>query len=425
MELDQGFVKDVKIMGIFRTLGGKNFRLFFIGQGISLIGTWMQRIALPWIVYQQSGSALMLGLVALSGFAPSLLLAPVAGVLIDRWNRYHTVLAAQFLCLLQALLLACCNYSGVLTVGIIILLNSALGLINAFEVPARQAFLIELIDDKNDYCSAVAVNSTIVNGARLIGPSLAGIIMTRSGEGLCFLCNGASYLAVILALLMMKNLPVTNKPENNGFFLEMKEGLKYALSYKPLKNVLLLYGLICLAGWPCTILMPVIARDLLQGGAGTYALLLTASGAGALGGTFYFGSRRSNEGLHKLLAAATALLGLSIIVLSFSENLLQAMVGVSVIGTCMMVLMAASVSYVQSVSEDSKRGRMMSCYSMIFTGAAPLGSYLAGALSTGLGTPQTLFLAGIVCLVGAFAFSSNMNHGVTADNRNCCEKLTA
>jgi MFS family permease len=392
------------IKDIFRTLGCRNFRLFFVGEGISLIGTWIQRIALPWLVYQRSGSTLMLGLVAFAGLAPSFIMAPVAGVLIDRWNRYHIVMATQILSLVQALTLAYCCYTGNISVGIIILLNVFLGVINAFEMPARQAFLPELIDDKTDYCNAMAINSTIVNGARLIGPSIAGIIITYGGEALCFLINGMSYIAVIASLVMMKTISTSKRTKNTGLFREMKEGFAYAFGFQPVKNVLLLYGLVCLSGWPYTVLMPVIARDLLQGGANTFSMLMMASGAGALIGAMFLGSKKNNSGMDIVIACTTALFGIAIIALSFSRNLILSIVVVAVIGACMMMLMAAIVSLIQTIIEENKRGRIMSCYTMIFTGAATVGSYLAGVLSARLGTPHTLFLGGILCVIAAFAF---------------------
>jgi len=392
------------IKDIFRTLCCRNFRLFFIGQGISLTGTWMQRIALPWLVYQQSGSSLMLGLVAFSGLAPSFIMTPLAGVLIDRWNRYHIVMVTQILSLIQALMLAYCCFTGNISVGMIILLNVFLGVINAFEMPARQAFLLELIDDKTDYCNALAVNSTIVNGARLIGPSIAGIIIAYGGEALCFLINGMSYIAVIISLAMMKTLPINEKIKNSGLFHEMKEGFAYAFGFQPVRNVLLLYGVVCLSGWPCTVLMPVVARDLLHGGASTFSLLMMASGAGALIGALCLAYRKNISGMDTVIASATALFGFGIIALSFSRNLILSMIVLAVTGACMMMLMAATVSFIQTIIEESKRGRIMSCYVMIFTGAAPLGSYLIGELSTKMGTPYALFLGGLLCMIGAFIF---------------------
>ena len=392
------------IKDIFRTLGCRNFRLFFIGQGISLTGTWMQRIALPWLVYQRSGSTLMLGLVAFAGLAPSFIMAPVAGVLIDRWNRHHIVMATQILSLIQSLMLAYCCYTGNISVGMIILLNVFLGVITAFEMPARHAFLMEIIDNKSDYCNAVAINSTIVNGARLIGPFLAGIIITGGGEGLCFLINGATYLAVIVSLVMMKTISTSQRAKNTGLFHEMKEGFVYILRFPPVKNVMLLYGLVCLSGWPYMILMPVIARDLLHGGASTFSMLVMASGAGALIGALFLGARKNISGMEMLIACATVLLGTGIITLSFSRNLILSMTLMAVIGACMMLLMTASISFIQTIIEESKRGRIMSCYTMVFTGTAPVGSYLAGELATRVGAPHTLALSGLVCLIGAFLF---------------------
>jgi len=404
---DNGIMnKSSSITNFFRTLGCRNFRLFFIGQSISLIGTWMQIIALPWLVYHRTGSTLMLGMVAFSGLAPAFIMAPVAGVLIDRWNRYHIVMVAQILSLIQALMLACYFYLGDISanMGMILLLNIFLGMISAFDMPARQAFLMEMMDNKSDYCNAVAVNSTIVNGARLIGPFLAGIIITYAGEGLCFLINAATYLAVIASLIMMKAVRTSDKIAHSGLFREMKEGFVYILQFHPVRNVMLLYGLICLSGWPYMVLMPSIVRDLLHGGAGTFSMLVMASGAGALIGALFLGSRKNISGLETLIACAAALFGTGIIALSFSRNLILSMALMAVIGACMMMLMATSVSFIQTVIEESKRGRIMSCYTMVFTGTALVGSYLAGELSTRVGAPHTLVLGGLVCLIGVFVF---------------------
>lgn len=394
------------IADIFRTLRSRNFRLFFIGQGISLVGTWMQIIALPWLVYHRTGSTLMLGLVAFSGLTPTFIMAPVAGVIIDRWKRYHIVMTAQILSLIQALMLACYCYAGDTSAGMemIVLLSIFMGVINAFEMPARHAFLMEIIDNKNDYCNAVAVNSTIVNGARLIGPAIAGIIIAYGGEGLCFLINSASYLAVIVSLVMMKTRPAITKVESSGLFREMKEGFMCAFGFQPVKNVLLLYGLVCFAGWPCTVLIPAIAKDVLHGGASTFSMLMAASGAGAFIGALGLGSRKNISGMEVLIAYATALFGFSIIALSFSRNLILSMMMMAAIGACMMMLMASTVSFIQSIIEESKRGRIMSWYAMVFTGTAPVGSYLAGELSTRWGTPHTLVLGGFVCVIGSFVF---------------------
>jgi len=398
--------KSSLVKNIFRTLECRNFRLFYIGQGISLIGTWMQIIALPWLVYHRTGSTLMLGIVAFSGFAPAFIMAPVAGVFIDRWNRYYIVIIAQILSLIQALMLACFFYAGDISanMGIIIFLNIFLGVVNAFDIPARQAFLMEMMGNKDDYCNAVAVNSTIVNGARLIGPFLAGIIITFGGEGLCFLINSVTYLAVIVSLVMMKNVPGNRRTESAGLFHEMKEGFTYILRFHPVKNVMLLYGLVCLSAWPYTVLMPVITRELLHGGVSTFSALITASGAGALIGALFLGFKKDISGMEQLIACAASLLGAGIIALSFSGNLILSVALMAVTGACMMVLMATTVSFIQTVIDESKRGRIMSCYTMVFTGAAPVGSYLAGELSTRVGAPYTLTLGGLVCVIGAFVF---------------------
>jgi MFS family permease len=301
-------------------------------------------------------------------------------------------------------MLALCCLEGNVSTGMILFLNVFLGIINAFEMPARQAFLTELIDDKNDYCSALSVNSTIVNAARLAGPALAAIIISRSGEMLCFLVNAVSYLAVIVSLTMMKIIPVSKRVVSDKFLYELKEGFIYACRLNPIRDVLLLYGLVCISGWPCTVLMPAIAKDLLHGGAGTFSMLMTASGAGALIGALLMGSRIKISGMDTVIAYATALLGIGIIALSVSRNLFVSMAFCAFMGACMMMLMTSTVTFIQTIIEDGKQGRIMGLYTMVFTGSAPTGSYLAGELSSRLGTQHTLVVGGLVCVIGSLIF---------------------
>lgn len=389
---------------ILFSAGYRNFRLFFIGHAISLLGTWIQRIALPWLVYQKTESPVILGLVALSGLAPSFVLSPAAGVFIDRWSRYYVVTVSQVLSLVQAVLLTCCCYAGNISIETIIGLNIFLGIINAFEMPARHAFMLEIISNKNDYYNAVIINSVLVNTARIAGPSAAALIIAQGGESLCFLINSASYFVVIISLMMMKNLPETIKNKNTGLLKEMKEGFLYAFRYQPLKNVLFIYGILCFAGWPCTVLMPVIARNILHGGPATFSMLMTASGAGAFIGALFLGLRKKKTGFDHIIAYASVFFGAGMITLSFSNSLVLSVLTISLTGACMMILMSATISFIQTIIEESKRGRIMSCYTMIFTGAAPAGSYLAGELSVRVGTPQTLLLGGIACIAGALVY---------------------
>lgn len=389
------------LTGMFRSLRCRNFRLFFIGHGISLTGTWIQRIALPWFVYQKTGSSLMLGIVAFSGLVPSFILSPFAGVFIDRWDRFILVTATQILSLAQALLLVYFSFSGNLTTNIIIAVNIFSGIVNSFEMPARQVFCLEIIGNRNDYSNVMALNSLLVNGAKLAGPSAAALLISAGGISLCFLINGISYGAVIVSLLMMKSVPVKKKVNGRGLFHEMKEGFSFASGCHPARNILFLYGLICFAGWPFTVLMPAVAGDMLHGSSGTFSLLMASSGAGAFIGATVLGSRKKTVEAASSIARDAALLGISIVLLSFSRNLLLSMGLMAVNGACMMMLMAETVSFIQYIVEDNKRGRIMSCCTMIFTGAAPAGSYLAGNLSSKFGIQNTLLLGGIICVTGA------------------------
>lgn len=387
--------------GIFRSLSCRNFRVFFIGHGISLTGTWIQRIALPWLVYQNSGSSLMLGLAAFSGLAPSFIFSPFAGAFIDRCNRFTLVTATQILNLGLALILAYFSYSGIITTNIIISVNILSGIINSFEMPARQVLCLEIIENREDYCNAMALNSLIVNGARLIGPSAAALLISFGGISLCFLINGISYIAVIISLIMMKSVPVKKNEKGTGIFSEIREGFQFTLKCRPARSILSLYGLICLAGWPFTVLVPAVAGEILNSGPETFSILMASSGAGAFIGAFILGSRKKTAETDSLIAADAALLGVSIISLSFSSNLLLSMGLMAVNGASMMMLMAATASYIQYITDENKRGRIMSCFTMIFTGAATAGSYLAGVLSEEFGIENTLQLGGFICLTAA------------------------
>ncbi len=393
---------------ILRSLQSENLRLFFIGQGISLVGTWIQRIALPWMVYQKSGSSSMLGIVAFAGLAPTFIIAPFAGVFIDRWNRYRVVMAAQIFSLIQAFILTFFSFSGDLSMKIIIILSIFSGIINAFEMPARQVFMLELVENKNDYSNVLAINSIIVTAARLAGPSAAAMLIGLGGLSICFLFNGLSYSAVIISLMLMGKIPVTIIAKGTGLAREMKDGFAFAFGHHPVRNILLLYGLICFAGWPVTVLMPVIAGEMLHGSAVTFSILTAASGGGALAGAVFSGSRKNGIGTDYTIAKASAVFGIGIILISFSGRLILSIGLMAVTGACMMILMAATVSFIQSITEENKRGRIMSCYTMIFTGAAPAGSYLSGNLSASFGTPQILFVSGLLCFAGAIAFSTTI-----------------
>ena len=278
---------------IFRSFQYRNYRLFFSGQSISLIGTWIQRIATPWLVYHLTGSAFLLGVVGFAGQIPTFMIAPFAGVLTDRWNRYHILIGTQIAAMIQALILAFLYFAGVIEVWHIVLLNIFLGCVNAFDTPARQSFVIEMVEKKEDLGNAIALNSSMVNGARLLGPSIAGILIAFTGEGICFLLNGISYLFVIASLLLMKVTPRKINSKDTHVFKEMKEGFSYAFGFAPMKYIIFLLSLVSLMGMQYTVLMPVFAKEILHGGSHTFGFLMGASGLGALTGALYLASRKN------------------------------------------------------------------------------------------------------------------------------------
>lgn len=394
--------------GFFRSLYSRNFRLFFAGQGISITGTWIQRVALPWLVYRESGSTMMLGLVAFAGLAPSFILAPYAGVLIDRWDRFRVVTGAQVFSLVQAFILAYICFKGNTSMLPVILLNIFSGIINAFEMPARQVFMFEIIENKDDYCNAAALNSMVVNGARIAGPSIAAVLICSGGPALCFLINGLSFAAVIISLMMIKTPPVKTKTKKTGLLHDMYEGFYYVFRYKSLRNMLLLYGLLCFAAWPVTVLLPAVAVDMLHGSPAAFSMLMGSSGAGALTGAIILGRRKNMEDVNLLFVKSAALLGLSIFLLSQSSSILLSMGLMAVNGACMMLLMASTVSLIHSMVHENRRGRVMSIYTMIFSGAAPAGSYAAGWLGSSIGISLTLMISGMFCVTAVFIYTAVM-----------------
>jgi MFS family permease len=388
-----------------RALEHRNFRLFFGGQSISLIGTWMQRIALGWLVYRLTNSAFLLGAVGFSGQIPGFLLAPFAGVLADRWNRQKILVVTQTLAMIQALLLSALVLTGTVAIWQIILLSLFLGTINAFDIPTRQSFMVEMVEEKRDLSNAIALNSSIVNSARLLGPSIAGLLIGAVGEGMCFLLNGISYLAVIAALLGMRVNPDPAKPPPPRVWTGLKEGFTYAFGFSPIRAVLLLLGLVSLTGMPFTVLMPVFARDSLHGGPYVLGFLMGASGVGALGGALYLASRKSVLGLGKLIPLATTLFGIGLIAFSHSRVLPLSLCLMLITGFGMIVEMAASNTVLQTIVDDDKRGRVMSYYAMSFMGMVPFGSLLSGFLASKIGAPDTLLIGGLACVAGAVAFA--------------------
>jgi MFS family permease len=392
----------------WRSLRHRNFRLYFGGQSISLIGTWMTRLATSWLVYRLTGSAFLLGVVGFAGQIPTILFAPFAGVWIDRLNRRQVLLVTQILAMIQSLALAVLTLAGHINIQEIIGLSAFQGLINAFDMPARQAFLVQMVEDKQDLGNAIALNSSMVNLARLVGPSLAGAVIALSGEGYCFLIDGISYIAVIASLVAMRLQSGIVKPTVDSMLAQLKEGWAYVSGFAPVRTILLLFAMVSLMGWPFTVLMPIFAGKILKGGPHTLGFLMGAVGTGALVSAVSLALRKSVLGLGRMLPIATASLGVGLILFGMSRMVWLSMVLMLVCGFGMMQQMAASNTIIQTIVEDSKRGRVMSFYAMAFVGMAPFGSLLAGVLADAIGAPRTVMLSGVCCVAGAVWFATQM-----------------
>jgi MFS family permease len=395
---------------MFRALQHRNFRLFFMGQSISLIGTWMQMTAVAWLVWRLEHNAFLLGLAGFASRIPAFVLAPFAGVLVDRWNRHRVVIVTQVLSMVQALALAALLYSGHIEIWQILLLSLMLGTINALDMPARQSFLIQMLDRREDLTSAISLNSSMVNGARLIGPMAAGLIIAASGEGLCFLINGLSYIAVIAGLLMMKLPPHGRASAETEFFQHLKEGVVYAFGFPPIRALLLLVALVSLAGASYAQLLPVFVQQILHGGPRMQGLLASATGLGALTGAALLAMRRSVRGLHVWIAWAPVVFGLGLIGMGLSTVFWVTLAVMPVIGFGLIIQMAATNTVLQTIVDDDKRGRVMSFYSMAFMGTVPLGSLLAGSLVHLIGAPATVIAGGVCCMAGAGFFAARLKN---------------
>lgn len=393
---------------IFRALKYRNYRLFFGGQTISLVGTWMQQVALSWMVYRLTNSVFLLGVMGFITQIPTFILTPIAGVIADRYPRHRILVITQVLAMLQALILSVLVLTGAITIWHIFALGIFIGLVNAFDIPIRQAFTVEMIEGREDLGNAIALNSSMFNFARLLGPAIAGILISLIGEGGCFLLNAVSYLAVIISLLAMRIIPPRIEFKNVPVLSELKDGLKYAFGFKPIKHILLLLALVSLTGVPYQLLMPVFARDIFHGGPRTLGFLVAMSGLGAFTGTIYLAAKKTVIGLGRNIAQATALFGLGIISFSLSRVFWLSMLFTFIAGFGIMVQMAASNTILQTIVDEDKRGRLMSLYTMAFMGTAPLGSLWAGSLASHIGAPYALLIGGFCCIISAFIFARQL-----------------
>jgi MFS family permease len=392
----------------WRAMQSRNFRLYYGGQSISLIGTWMTRLATSWLVYRLTHSALLLGIVGFSGQIPTFLLAPIAGVWVDRLNRRHVLIITQTLAMIQSFALAALALSNHINIPEIIALSAFQGSINAFDMPGRQAFLVEMVEDKSDLGNAIALNSSMVNIARLIGPSLAGAVIAISSEGYCFLTDGISYLAVIASLFAMRVKARAVQRTGTSMFAQMKEGWVYVSGFAPIRTILLLFAVVSLMGWPFTVLMPIFAGKVLKGGPHTLGFLMGAMGTGAVISAVSLALRRTVLGLGRMIAVSSAAFGAGLILFGLSRNLWFSLLLMLVCGFGLMQQMAASNTIIQTVVEESKRGRVMSYYTVAFVGMAPFGSLLAGTLANWIGAPRTVMLSGACCIAGAAWFSTRL-----------------
>jgi len=382
-----------------------NYSLFFAGQGVSLIGTWMTRVATAWLVYRLTGSAMLLGAISFASQIPILFLGPFAGVWVDRLNRHRVLVVTQTLSMLQSFGLAVLALAHVISVPEIIALNLLQGAVNAFDMPARQSFVIEVVENQDDLGNAIALNSSLVNAARLIGPSVAGLLIAAVGEGYCFLIDGFSYMAVIGSLLAMVLKPRARERSRASVLAELVEGWHHARGFRPIWAILLLLSLISLVGMPYTTLMPIFAGRILHGGAHTLGFLMAAVGVGALAGAITLAARRTVLGLGRVLTMTSAGFGLGLIAFAASRWMWLSMLWLVLTGFCFMQQMASSNTILQTIVEDKKRGRGMSFYSMAIQGVAPFGSLVAGAAASHMGAPRTLMIGGALCVAGAGLFA--------------------
>jgi MFS family permease len=392
----------------WRALRHRNFQLFFFGQGISVIGTWMTKLATSWLVYRLTHSALLLGIVGFAGQIISFVIAPLAGVWVERLDRRKLLVWTQAAAAAQSLAMAALTLAHVITLWEIIALAAFQSLVNAFDMPGRQSFLVQMVEDRNDLSNAIAINSSMANAARLIGPAVAGVVISAVGEGWCFLIDGVSYFAVIASLLMMR-IKRLNIPRKATSMLEqLREGWDYVRTFQPIRTILLFFSLITLMGYSWSVLLPIFAARL-HGGAATLGWLTGAAGVGSLTSAISLVVRKSVVGLTRMLQIASVVLGAALILFGLSHTLWLSLVLMVFVGFGMIQLASASNTIIQSLVPEDKRARVMSYYTMAFFGASPFGSLLAGVLADRIGAPPTMIITGAFCLAGSFWFTAQLS----------------
>jgi MFS family permease len=386
-----------------RALGYRNFQLFFGGQLISLVGTWMQSVAQAWLVYRMTGSSTLLGAVGFAGQIPVFLLSPVGGIVADRYSRRNIVIATQTASMLLAFALAALTLSGSVRIWHIFVLAALLGTTNSFDIPARQSFIVEMVG-KRDLMNAIALNSSMFNASRVVGPAIAGLLVASIGEGWCFFANGVSFIAVIAGLLLMDVKRRETAAQPGSSISRLAEGFRFVIRNQPVHTILILLGIVSVTGMPYTVLMPIFAGRILHGGAKALGELSSVAGIGALAGAFLLASRRDVRGLGRWVALAALGFGASLTAFAASRHLWLSAAILVPTGFSIMIQMGSSNTLIQSMVPDRLRGRVMSVYSMMFMGMAPIGSLIAGAAATRFGAPATVAAAGVVCMAAAAAF---------------------
>ncbi len=393
---------------VVRPLRSRNYRLFFMGQGVSLVGTWMQRTALMWLVgtmfHDEKLAAFWLGVVGFSGQIPAFVLTPLAGALADRWDRKRMVIGTQTLAMIQSFVLAALTLSGHIELWHIVVLALWLGAANAVDIPTRQAFVIEMVDRPEDLTNAIALNSSIVNAGRLIGPALGGVLMALFGVGICFLVNGVTFFAVIVALFAMRVKPREIHAGTPHVVHHLVEGFRYAFGSPPIRALLTIMALVSLMGIPYSSLLPAFAVHILSSGPKGYGTLVAAVGVGALAAALYLASRSSVRGLGRIIVFSPILMGGGLIAFSFTKSFTLALFLMPLLGMGQMLLMASCNTVLQTIVDDDKRGRAMSFYSLSFMGMMPLGSLLAGLAARQIGPAITIAIGGAVCVCGGIDF---------------------
>lgn len=392
----------------WRALRYRNFRLFFGGQTVSLIGTWMTRIATSWLVYRLTGSAMLLGTVSFAGQIPTFLVAPFAGVWIDRIDRRSLLVWTQTAAMVQSLALAALTFSGHINIPWIIALSVTQGIINGFDMPGRQSFMVQMVDDRADLGNAIAINSSMVNMARLVGPSLAGMLIAVTSEGWCFLIDGISYVAVIASLLAMRLNTAQIKRAPASVVHELREGWAYVSGFLPVRTILLLFAVVSLMGMPLMVLMPIFAARVLHGGPHTLGFLMGAMGIGSLVSALSLAARKNIRGLTRTIPAAAVCFAIGLIGFGLSHWFWLSMIAVLIAGAGMMQGMAASNTIIQTLVSEDMRGRVMSFYTMAFMGMTPFGSLLAGSMASAFGAPATIVFTSVAILLAAAWYYSRL-----------------